>query len=247
MNYRELSLGLIKEAREFKKTLGLSYDSPIDIESILLDLNVLTVLRPMSPQFSGMALKVKNHKFILINTNHSIGRQNFTICHELYHLYIQKDFSSMICDVGSFKKSNKIEFRADYFAAQLLMPRFGIIDLIPTDELRENQITELTLLKIEAHFKCSRKALLHVLKFNNFITKTAFDKFLKNVKKGAIKYGYDTDLYSSTGESRVIGNYAELARTVYEKDKISYTRLVNYMLDIGVNLEDAIDENISSL
>lgn len=247
MRHRELTLGLIKEAREFKKRLGLSYDSPLDVENVLLDLNVLTVFKPMSPQFSGMALKVDDSKFILVNSNHSLGRQNFTICHELYHLFIQEDFSSMICQVGDFKKTNPVEFKADYFAAQLLMPRFGIIDLIPTSELRENQISEHTLLTIESHFNCSRKALLHVLKLSKFITKSYFDKFLVDIKKGARNYGFDTDLYSPSGESKVIGNYATLARAAYNKEQISYTKLVNFMLEIGVNIEDSIDENLSNL
>jgi len=247
MNYRELQLGLIKEARYFKKKLGLTNDSPIDIETVLSDLNVLTVFRPMSPEFSGMALKVDDNRFILINTNHSIGRQNFTICHELYHLFIQEDFSSMICEVGNFNKKNPIEFKADYFAAQLLMPSFGIIDLIPPNELREDQITEQTLLKIESHFKCSRKALLHSLKLSKFITSQTFDSFLIDVKKGARKYGFDTDIYSPTKDSRVIGDYAKLAVLAYEQEKISFTKRVNYMLDIGIDIEDSIDENVSDL
>jgi Zn-dependent peptidase ImmA (M78 family) len=247
MNYRELSLGIIKNARDFKKRLGISYDAPLDIESLLIDLDVVAVFRPMSADFSGMALKVKDKNFILINTMHSLGRQNFTICHELYHLFIQQDFSSMICDVGSFEKSNSIEFQADHFAAQMLIPHFGIIDFIPPDELRQDQITENTLLQIESYFKCSRKALLHTLKQMSFITETSFDKFLSNIKSGARKLGFETEIYSSTKESKVISKYAQLARSAYKKENISYTKLYNYMLKIGIDIEENIDENESAL
>ncbi|WP_422106803.1 ImmA/IrrE family metallo-endopeptidase [Winogradskyella sp.] len=246
---RELTLGLIKKAREFKKDkLGLSYDEPINIKEALHKLNVLAVFRPMSKSFSGMALKVDNRKFMLINSENSIGRQNFTVCHELYHLFIQENFSSMICDVGSFnKRKNPTEFKADFFAAQLLMPRFGIIDLIPPDELREDQITELTLLRIESHFKCSRKALLHTLKLMNFITEKSFDKFLLNIVHGAQKYGFDTYLYKKSDAQRVIGDYNQHAWAAYGNRKISYTKLANYMLEIGIDIEDSIDENVASL
>lgn len=247
MNSHELRLGLIKDAREFRKKLNLSNDASIDINVVLKDLEVLAVFKPMSSEFSGMAVKVDNQKFMLINSNHSLGRQNFTVCHELYHLFIQKDFTSMICQVGEFKKTNTIEFRADNFAANFLMPQFGIVDLIPPNELRQDQISEKTLLQIESHFKCSRKALLHTLKSNRFITPSKFDFFLKDVKKGARTYGFDESLYMATDDFKVIGNYAELSRYAYEKQGISYNTLVNYMLDININIEDNVDERTSSL
>ena len=39
-----------------------------------------------------MLVKQDDVKFMLINANHSIGKQNFSIAHELYHLFVQENF-----------------------------------------------------------------------------------------------------------------------------------------------------------
>src|SRR5690606_844105 len=97
---------LEKKAYEFRKNAGLSSEDPIRLKSLLTKLNVLTVYKPLSDRFSGMALKVGDNRFILVNANHSLGKQHFTICHELYHLFIQENFTSMVCDTGRFDSSS---------------------------------------------------------------------------------------------------------------------------------------------
>ena len=76
-----------KQVSEFRSDNGLSLSEPIALKSLLLKLNILTIFRPLSENFSGMCLKDKSgHRFMLVNSNQSQGRQHFTIAHELYHL-----------------------------------------------------------------------------------------------------------------------------------------------------------------
>lgn len=64
-----------KQVSAFRKDNGLSMYEPITLKSLLLKLNILTVFRPLSENFSGMCLKdASGHRFMLINSNHSRGR-----------------------------------------------------------------------------------------------------------------------------------------------------------------------------
>lgn len=233
---------LEKYANDFRQKNGIGSYDPIRLKSFLSKLNVITVFRPLSCDFSGMSLKIKENdkitRFILVNSNHNLGKQHFTICHELYHLFIQEDFSSMVCITGLFDKKNKEEYNADVFASLLLLPEQGVKSLIPDDETGHRDLISLkTILKIEHYYSCSRSALLYRLKELELITSKSYDVYAKNVKKGALQYGYSTDLYEKGNNSDVLGNYGELARELFEKEKISETHYISLLTDWGIDAQ----------
>ncbi|MCT3920021.1 ImmA/IrrE family metallo-endopeptidase [Elizabethkingia anophelis] len=228
---------LEKKATEFRRMAGLSDSDPIRIKSLLTKLNVITVFKNLSDGFSGMALKVDNNRFILVNSAHSIGKQHFTICHELYHLYIQEDFTSMICQVGTFNKSLKEEYNADQFAAILLMPETAIKEIIPEKELLRDKIQLATIIRLEQYFACSRNALLYRLKELNLITNVTYNLYCKSIKKGAVEYGFPIDLYQEGNKDQTIGNYGELTRELFDKEIISESHYISLLYDLGMNEE----------
>ena len=68
-----------RQVAEFRADNGLSASEAINLKSLLLKLNVLTIFRPLSDNFSGMCLKDgSGHRFMLVNSSHSRGRQHFT-------------------------------------------------------------------------------------------------------------------------------------------------------------------------
>lgn len=234
---------LEKEANWFRTRHGFNSIEPIPLQSLLLALNVLTVYKPLSNRFSGMAIKAGEQRFILVNSNHPIGKQNFTICHELYHLYIQKDFLSMQCSTGLFeKKSNKIEFYADLFAANLLMPSQGIMMHIPDHEHTKNKISINTLLKIEQTYACSRSALLFRLINMNFLSPEIAETHKRNVIQKASQLGYPLDLYKPSNAGKIIGQYGSMARQLFEEQKISEGHYYELMSEAGLRIEEETDE-----
>lgn len=85
-----------KQVAAFRMDNGLGASEPVTLKSLLLKLNVLTVFRPLSDSFSGMCLKDNSgHRFMLVNSNQPMGRQHFTIAHELYHLFIEEKPTDM--------------------------------------------------------------------------------------------------------------------------------------------------------
>lgn len=230
-----------KYSNEFRIKNGIGSRDPIRLKSLLSQLNVITIFRPLRENISGMAIKVNDEgediMFMLVNSNHNIGKQHFTICHELYHLFVQKDFTSFNCITGQFKKDSGDEYNADVFASMLLLPEEGVKCLIPEKELAKDKISLKTILKIEHFFSCSRSALLYRLKELQLISKVSYDKYCLDVKWSAVKYGYSTDLYETGNDNLVIGDYGELARELYERELISETHYFSLLKELGMNIE----------
>lgn len=232
-------------ANKFRRLYGISDDAPIDFEMLLRTLDVLTVYRPLNGDFSGMALRTKNSNFMMVNTKNSIGRQHFTIGHELYHLFVQEVFSFQICKTGKFDKKDREEYNADIFSSYLLMPEAGILKQIPEVELAwGGEISLATIIKLEQYFGVSRSAILIRLDKIGLL-RTDYSKYTKEVKKSAIEHGYSVKLYEATHETSVVGNYGIKAKELFDKEKISESHYLSLMFDIGIdvdNLKDTEDD-----
>jgi Zn-dependent peptidase ImmA (M78 family) len=220
---------LKKEVSEFRDKLGLNPTEPVNVHGLLLKINVLAVFKPMSEGFSGMAVRNEKGAFILINSNQAIGRQNFTIGHELYHLFVQSDFTPHTCVIGHFDPAHKEEMRADLFSAELLMPEDGLIELIPREQLGMNKITLGTILKIEQIMSVSRSALLYRLKSLGLINDLLYNKYKDNVIKSAIDYGFVTTLYKPGNANTILGDYGQIANELFESGKISEGHFMELM------------------
>ena len=189
-----------RQVAEFRADNGLSASEAINLKSLLLKLNVLTIFRPLSD---------------------SRGRQHFTIAHELYHLYIESKPTPHKCNPCSGSK-DPVEQSADMFASSLLMPETGLCQLIPENELKTKKISLATVLKLEHYFSVSRSALLYRLLNVGLLTNAARLALADEpVKHSALCFGYDTALYDPANEGLVIGDFGEKARSLFEQEKIS--------------------------
>ncbi|MBP1613941.1 MAG: hypothetical protein H6Q13_1389 [Bacteroidetes bacterium] len=233
---------IVLDAYNFREMNSLNDTEPVNYKSLLLKLNVQTLYRPLSDSFSGMCLKRGDKKFILINSNHSRGRQHFTMAHEFYHLFIQEDFTPHCCNPGQASES-PVERLADAFSSCFLMPEMGIKKMMPANELREKNVSIATLLKLEHYFSVSHLALLTRLKGLGLISASEYDHYSKiPIKRTASEYGYDLSLYEKGNEGVVIGDYGVRARGLFDKGKISESHYWELMEAIGVDLTAEINE-----
>lgn len=231
-------LVLEKQALSFRSEWGLNTTDPIRLKSLLQKVNVITVFAPLTDNFSGMALKTgAKDRFMLINNTQSLGKQHFTICHELYHLFIQADFTAQVCTTGLFDKSkDKVEYYADIFASFLLLPTDGILANIPNAELEVKKISLKTILFIENFYSCSRRALLYRLRKLGIINADQYTDFTLRIKRGALENGYQTSLYEPGNANLQIGDYGGMARSLYEKEKISQSHYYSLLRDLGIDI-----------
>jgi Zn-dependent peptidase ImmA (M78 family) len=224
------------KANAFRQAYGLNDYSSIDFEKLLSALEVLVVYRPLIGNFSGMALRTNTSKFMLVNTKYSIGRQRFTIGHELYHLCVQEGFSFEKSSAGRFDKKDREEYNADVFSSYLLMPEAGFLKQIPEVELARGGVVSLaTIIKLEQYFGVSRAAILNRL---HKIFGKDYSEYKENVKRSALEHGYSVELYEPTNDSRVIGNYGIKAKALFDMEKISESHYLTLMNDIGIDIDN---------
>ena len=101
-------------AVDLRKDWEIDAYGPLDIFSIVLSkFSKLSILiYPMSKNTSGLCINEENIPIIGINSNHSKGRQKFTLAHELYHLLFEDINDIIICN----DDKNDSEVVADSFA-----------------------------------------------------------------------------------------------------------------------------------
>lgn len=233
-----------QKAIKFRRDNGFSNTEPIRLKSLLLKCNVLTVFRKLSDDFSGMAIKVGEDRFMMVNQEHNLGKQHFTIAHELYHLFIQEDFRSQSCKTGRFDRKDLEEYKADMFSAYFLLPNDGLTLAIPPNELSNRDTIRLeTILKLEQYYSVSRRAVLQRLKNLDIITSLSYDRYKVDVWKSAIAYGYELDLYRPGNENLVIGDYGVKAHQLFEDEKISESHYLELMRTIGFDPSEQSEEN----
>lgn len=222
------------QVSKFRQVTGLSDSEAVNLKSLLLKLNVLTIYRPLSDNFSGMSLKSGDKRFMLINSNHPKCRQHFTIAHELYHLYLDPNPTPHNC-MSDGKKNDK-EQCADAFALMFLMPADGVRQMIPDNELMAGHISLASILRIEHYFSVSYSAVLNRLFDLGLINRNERDTFKEYpVKKTAREYGYDTALYEPGNKNLVIGDFGEKARKLFDNEKISEGHYLELLHKIGID------------
>jgi Zn-dependent peptidase ImmA (M78 family) len=238
--YEKLDLKL--KASKFRETNGLSANSSISLRSIIIKHNILTISKPLD-QVSGMAIKANDLKFILFNSNHIYSRSRFTVAHELYHLFIQDNFDSAKCNTGLHEKqSDREETNADYFAASLLMPDDGVLELIPEPERRKNKVSDATLFRIHQYYKVSVNAAIFKLIELGLADGSYYTKY-DSKKALALNLGYDDTLFKPMEPNRHIGDYGIIANDLYNKGLISESFYFELMNAINIDPFDKDEEH----
>ena len=101
------------KASQIRKKLGEDESSPIDIFALSQTIDSLTLMfYPLGKNISGACFKNSNSSIIAINSDMSLGRQRFSLAHELYHLFFDEDQSSTICS-SKIAGENENEKKAD--------------------------------------------------------------------------------------------------------------------------------------
>lgn len=218
-------LDISTKAQFLRRELGEDMESSIDIFSLTHTIPKLTlVYYPMGEKISGMCIKNDGYPVIAINSAMSIGRQRFSLAHELYHLYFDNSEHSIVCskNIGG---GNDIEKSADKFASYFLMPPLALETLIKKykiDSFEKIGIKEIV--KLEQYFGVSRQALLYRLIGDRKLTVEEAEKFREGVISSAVNLGYDYALYKPLPENKqykTYGYYIEKVEELYEKDLVS--------------------------
>jgi Zn-dependent peptidase ImmA (M78 family) len=231
-----------RRATEMREILGVDDKAPIDIINLVgTHSDITLVFYPFKDEISGICIRSAN--LIAINSNSTLGRQAFSIAHELYHYFYdgEKATISYIDDYSA----TKIEKEANLFASYLLMPDATFTRLYnKITEYGKNHIELQHILEIEQYFKVSRNAVLIRLISDGYINEQESDKFKVDIIKNAKKHGYDINLYlpSELNKSKTYGAYLKQALELKDLGLISDGKYEEYLLE--AYREDIVfDEN----
>ncbi|MCQ2147174.1 MAG: ImmA/IrrE family metallo-endopeptidase [Bacteroidales bacterium] len=209
-------------ASKMRELLNASPAEPLNMKTVIRQLNILTLYRPLSDKLWGLSLETtdKSKKFMLVNSNTSKGSQHFTIAHELYHLYFDQKPEPHFS--GADTESNLSERSANRFASALLMPKSGLLNNIPTEEIQTSTISVDTAIRLEYLFGVSHKTLVVRLKELRLASQSCVDYLLSlSIKKEAWIRGYDKSLYEPGNNGIIIGDYGTLAKKLFDNEQIS--------------------------
>lgn len=228
---------LIIKAAYLRTQLGEDSRSPIDIFTLVQSIEKLTlVFYPMGNNLSGMCIKSDNgNSVIAINSAMTIGRQRFSLAHELYHLYFDDTMVS-VC-VKSFDIDIDVEQNADTFASYFLMPpaELEIKAKMYAEKNVDKKLTLDDIICIEQYFGISHQATVIRLKSNKYLRTADIETFLTTgVRKRAEAIGFSPNLYLPLSEDqqfKTYGYYINQTQKIYDLGLISSGKYEELLLD----------------
>ncbi len=221
---------LYQQAIAIRKKLGESDTSPVDTFNIVQNIPHLSlVLYPMKKNISGMCVRIGKEAIIAINSSMSIGRQNFSIAHELYHYYFDKEQKTTICEM-TIGKGNEVEKCADQFASYFLMTLGSEI----TSDIKSG-VTFNKVIELEQYYKVSHQAMLYRLRGADLISSEQLEEYKsRKVVRAAASLGFDTALYKPSRDEKAyktFGYYIKQAQELLDKEKISDGKYEQLLLE----------------
>ncbi|MCH5173952.1 MAG: ImmA/IrrE family metallo-endopeptidase [Bacteroidales bacterium] len=220
------------EAYSLREAFSLGSRLPVDLEGLLIKQGILTVFTQMSPEFSGMCLKYDNDtNFILVNSDIVLGRQNFTIAHELYHLFVQNgdEFKVHTCDV--MNPQSPVERHANTFASYFLLPRDGVVEIMQRIDCTRKTVNAAHIIMMCDYFGVSYKAMLVRVNKILGLTRERFE-LLHAVQPipTALDFSLNTEVFEKPQtKEKVIGDYSSKAQALYTSGLISKGHLIELL------------------
>lgn len=225
---------LALQSIELRKKLGEDEFSPINIFTLVQNIDNLTlVFYPLGKNISGICYKGKKSSVITINSTMSRGRQCFSLAHELYHLYYDRELVSSISRV-SFDAKDETEKKADQFASYFLIPSYSLYDRIKKIKGKKKKLTIEDVISLEQYFGVSHLAMLYRLKEEGELSSFEINEYKQNVINIANRLGYDVSLYYPSDEknqSKVYGYHIKQIERLYNEEKISTGKYEEVLLE----------------
>ncbi|MCX6809578.1 MAG: ImmA/IrrE family metallo-endopeptidase [Candidatus Berkelbacteria bacterium] len=247
-----MAINYLDEARQLseskRKELGLD-DAPIkNLFALLEGQGIFVVKMPVdSEEFSGVFFydREKNLSSILVNSNRSIGHQNFTAVHEYCHHLRDKETQPLLIEFNGGSKPT-YEKLADCFAANFLMPGNGVKTYIKEVlDNKSNKLTDEELVRIRNEFDVSWQATIYQL--NNL--KYGFDKDYKiklletsRLNFLSLKLGYEPQKTVEHGELKLPSEYLKLAFNAYFTEMITLDKLAELLRKSYEETKDLVAE-----
>jgi Zn-dependent peptidase ImmA (M78 family) len=144
--------------------------APIPVERVARELGLEVQRANLGDDISGLLVIKDGHGLIGVGATQSLGRQRFTIAHEIAHFVLHKDMMPVFIDrqflrpyFAAFRDLNSstgedaLEREANGFAASLLMPADVVRRAVR--ELGQDVTDDAAIEELAEQFQVSRQAM----------------------------------------------------------------------------------------
>lgn len=234
-------------AIKLRKSWGEDEYSYVDVfgRATMQD-NMTIITMAMPNAMSGMCIKTGKEVIIAINSSMSLGRQRFTLSHELYHAYYDDTLATFVCMKTLGGKKSDSEKEADQFASFLLAPYSAL------DSCQGNSDEECWDIKriifAEHYYGISHQTLLFRLFSENRISQAEYNEFKEmSVTSISEKMGLPVDLYLSSSKLKpysCTGSYLRKVQEAYDRGLISEGKMRELMSDGFADYDNRVEDLI---
>lgn len=227
---------IMTKSIQLRTKLGEDANSPIDIFALAQDIKQLTIVYyPMGENLSGICLKgAAGNNVIAINSSMTVGRQRFSLAHELYHLYFDKNMTAVCAQkIGVGQETEK---GADLFASYFLMPAAALQTKVEMLKAKNNSddLSIHDVIRLEQYFQVSHKAAVIRLRQDKLLDADTADAMMsEGVRRLAESMGYSTELYKPLPAEKqymTYGNYIDQAEQVLKRGLVSVGKYEELLL-----------------
>ena len=229
-------MDLSNKASKLRKILGEDGESPVDIFNLVQKQDHFTLIfYPLGSNISGVCYRGDVSNVIAINSDMSIGRQRFSLAHELYHLHFDDSVVNTVSSI-MIGTGDENEKKADEFASYFLIPSpslYNMIEDIKRNDNKKNLAVE-DVIKMEQYYGVSHKAMLYRLMNDKYLQSEEIKDMEVGIIEVAAKLGFDISLYHPSPKNKktiVFGSYIASSEKLLEKGIISQGKYESLLLD----------------
>lgn len=230
---------------KFIKEFNIKQPIENSFELIENEIGYFIVSKKINANISGFQYKIGEDKFIFINNNDDLGRQNQSLWHEVYHLYTGEGRD--ISEMGSSEYDIE-ECKADQFASQILMDRTLVKEYIKKEEmLNKGYFTKKDVIQMQQYFKVSFNNMCYTLNelygkdFNGSYFQLGGTSKREELLNLTEKYGFDTYLSKVPSNSYISPKLFEYLKRNMEDEKITPKRVSDILHFIEIELGSSDD------
>lgn len=206
-----------------------------DTMQLLTSLGYYIIKSEAPANLSGFYMKKDKYPFIFVNTKHPLGRQNFSLWHEVYH-----DIMNHKNGISDFNAKSIEEREAEIFAGLVMLPNKEIDNWLHQDLTNPNVITRMS-----DYYQMSFQGVLVRLMQEQHVDYDTYQQLkqystINNIDNLAEIYtleNLDTSIMYPTNNTQISENIMTILQRNYRAGKVTGEK-INEIIDMIERLND---------